>query len=99
MSPNLSTPPPPRHLIAILMSTSGRFVVCRGCHLRFSFSSGAHFDLIAKQFESDLSAFESLSNDTALSPNTATPYDSNSDTLIRFEFDHNATPMWVFDIS
>src|SRR3984885_9738861 len=99
MSPSISTPPPPRPLIAILVSTSGRFVVCRGCHLRFAFPSGAHFDLIAKQFESHLCGFESLSNDAALSPNTATPYDSNSDTLNRFDFDHNATPMWVFDIS
>ena len=98
MSPSISTPPPPPHLIAILMSTSGRFVVCRGCHLRFAFPSGAHFDLIAKQFESHLCAFECLSND-APSPNTVTPYDSNSDTLNRFDFDHNATPMWVFDIS
>jgi PAS domain S-box-containing protein len=81
------------------MSASGRFVVCRGCHLRFAFPSGAHFDLIAKQFESYLCSLECLSNDDALSPNTATPYDSNSDTLKRFDFHHNATPMWVFDIS
>jgi PAS domain S-box-containing protein len=99
MSPNISTSPPPPHLIAILMSTSGRFVVCRGCHLRFAFPFGAHFDLIAKQFESHLCGFQCPSNDGALSPNTATPYDSNSDTLNRFDFDHNATPMWVFDIS
>ncbi|HXO34741.1 MAG TPA: PAS domain S-box protein [Candidatus Acidoferrales bacterium] len=99
MSPNISTSPPPPHLIAILMSTSGRFVVCRGCHLRFAFPSGAHFDLIAKQFESHLCAFQCPSNDDALSPNTATPYDSNSDTLNRFDFDHNAAPMWVFDIN
>jgi PAS domain S-box-containing protein len=99
MSPNISTSPPPPHLIAILMSTSGRFVVCRGCHLRFAFPSGAHFDQIAKQFESHLCRFQCLSNDDALSPNTATPHDSNSDILNRFDFDHNATPMWVFDIS
>jgi PAS domain S-box-containing protein len=99
MSSNISTSPPPPHLIAILMSTSGRFVVCRGCHLKFAFPSGAHFDLIAKQFESHLCRFQGLSNDDALSPNPATPYDSNSDTLNRFDFDRNATPMWVFDIS
>src|ERR1700675_4216026 len=68
MSPNISTSPP--HLIAFLMSASGRFVVCRGCHLRFAFPFGAHFDLIAKQFESHLCGFQCLSNDDALSPNT-----------------------------
>jgi PAS domain S-box-containing protein len=81
------------------MSTSGRFVVCRGCHLRFAFPAGAHFDLIAKQFESHLCGFQCLSNDDALSPNTATPYDPNSEALNRFDFDHSAIPMWVFDIS
>ncbi|HVR21962.1 MAG TPA: PAS domain S-box protein [Candidatus Polarisedimenticolia bacterium] len=99
MAAKISTSPPPPHLIAILMSTSGRFVVCRGCHLRFAFPAEAHFDLIAKQFESHLCDFQCLSNDGALSPDTATPYDLNSETLNRFDFDHNATPMWVFDIS
>ena len=99
MAANASTSLAPPHLIAILMSTSGRFVVCRGCHLRFAFPSGAHFDLIAKQFESHSCSFQCLSNHDARSPNTATPCDSNSDTLNRFDFDHNATPMWVFDIS
>jgi hypothetical protein len=28
----------------------------------------------------------------------ATPYDPNSDALNRFDFDHNPTPMWVFDV-
>ena len=96
MSPNISTSPP--HLIAILMSASGRFVVCRGCHLRFAFPFGAHFDLIAKQFESHLCGFQSLSNDDALSPNTPHLNDPNSDALNRFDFDHNATPMGVFDV-
>jgi hypothetical protein len=80
------------------MSTSGRFVVCRERHLRFAFPAGAHFDLIAKQFESHLCGFQCLSNDDALSLNTATPYDPNSEALNRFDFDHSATPMWVFDI-
>jgi PAS domain S-box-containing protein len=92
----ISTSPP--HLIAILMSAAGRFLVCRRCHLRFDFPSGAHFDIIAKQFEPTLCGSQCLSNDLALSANTARPYDPNSDALNRFDFDHNATPMWVFDI-
>lgn len=95
MSTNICTSPP--HLIAILMSAAGRFLVCRGCHLRFDFPSGAHFDVIAKQFEPTLCGSQRLSNDLDLSANTATPYDLNS-ALNRFDFDHDATPMWVFDI-
>ena len=50
MSDNTSTSP--AHLIAILMSASGRFLVCRKCGLRFEFPEGAVYDTIAKQFES-----------------------------------------------
>jgi PAS domain S-box-containing protein len=96
MSANICTSPP--HFIAILMSASGRFLVCRECHSRFAFPFGAHYDIIAKQFESYLCASQCLSNDAALSRYTAKPDDPNSDALNRFDFDHNATPMWVFDI-
>jgi hypothetical protein len=36
-----STLTPPRHHIAILMASSGRFLVCRECHLSLEFPSGA----------------------------------------------------------
>jgi PAS domain S-box-containing protein len=89
---------PPPHLIAILMSASGRFLVCRECHLRVGFPAGAHYDIIAKQFESHLCGSQCLSNGAVLFGHTAKPNDPNSDALNRFDFDHNATPMWVFDI-
>ena len=40
------------HSIAVLMSGSGRFVVCIDCHLSLSFPAGARYDTIAKPFES-----------------------------------------------
>ena len=52
MAASSSTLTPPRHHIAILMAASGRFLVCRECHLSLEFPSGAHYDTIAKQFES-----------------------------------------------
>jgi hypothetical protein len=43
---------PPSHRLGILMSGAGRFVSCIDCHLSLSFPAGAHYDTIAKQFES-----------------------------------------------
>ena len=45
-----STPAP--HRIGILMSAEGRFLECMNCRLRAKFPAGAHYDTIAKQFES-----------------------------------------------
>jgi hypothetical protein len=42
----------PSHRIAILMSVEGRFLECRNCLLRVKFPAGAHYEVIAKQFES-----------------------------------------------
>jgi len=39
MSANNSTLTPPRHFVSILMSSAGRFVVCRVCHLSLEFPS------------------------------------------------------------
>jgi hypothetical protein len=50
MSASSSTPSP--HRIAILMSPVGRFLQCRDCQLSFTFSDGAQFSPIAKQFGS-----------------------------------------------
>jgi len=80
------------------MSASGRFLVCRECHLRVGFPSEAHYAIIAKQFESHLCRSQCLPNGAAVSENTAKPYDPTSDSLNHFNFDHNVTPMWVFDI-
>jgi hypothetical protein len=40
------------HRIAILMSSEGRFLECRNCLRRVRFLAGAHYEVIAKQFES-----------------------------------------------
>ena len=42
----------PSHRIAILMSAEGRFLECLNCLLRVPFTSGAHYEVIAKQFDS-----------------------------------------------
>jgi hypothetical protein len=44
--------PFPLHRIAILMSVEGRFLECQNCFLRIEFAAGAHYEVIAKQFES-----------------------------------------------
>ena len=97
MSAKISTSP--SHLIAILMSALGRFVVCRECHLSFEFLSGTHYDTIAKRFESHLCADPRPSKDDPFSTKITAPYALTSEALNRFDFDHNATPMWVFDVS
>ena len=50
-SPNSSA-----HRVGILMSQTGRFLECIKCRLSFAFPAGAHYDTIAKQFESHLCA-------------------------------------------
>ena len=52
--PASSAPPSPAHRIAILMAPDGRFLQCRDCNLSFQFPDGAHFDTVARQFESHL---------------------------------------------
>ena len=42
----------PSHPIGIRMSPTGRFVVCIDCRLSVEFPAGAHYDIIARQFES-----------------------------------------------
>ena len=48
------TPPSPSHRIGILMSAAGRFVSCIDCHLSVEFPAGAHYEIIARQFETHL---------------------------------------------
>jgi hypothetical protein len=50
--PASSSPPPPTHRIAVLMSPDGRFLLCRDCSLSIQFPDGARFDAVARQFES-----------------------------------------------
>ena len=93
-----STPSFP-HPIGILMSEAGRFVVCIDCHSSVEFPAGAHYDIIARQFDSHLCGSPYLSQDNAISTNLSNADDPASETVNCFYFDHNATPMWVFDIS
>ena len=43
--------PRSEHRIGILMSQTGRYVECIACRLSFAFPPGAHYEIIAKQFE------------------------------------------------
>jgi PAS domain S-box-containing protein len=87
------------HPIGILMSAAGRFVVCIDCHFSVAFPAGAHYDIIARQFESHVCGCPQPLKDDALSRETITADAATSEALNRCDFDHNATPMWVFDIS
>ena len=88
------------HIIAILMSASGRFLTCRHCGLRFDFPAGEHYESIVKQFEShSCSSPRPPQQDDALSTKTVDANASTSETLNRVDFDHNAAPMWVFNAS
>ncbi|MFZ0897932.1 MAG: PAS domain S-box protein [Candidatus Sulfotelmatobacter sp.] len=99
MSASRVTLTPPHHQIAILMSGAGRFVTCRDCHVRIEFPTGAHYDTIVKQFESHLCGSPRPSSDDALSAKTVKACAPTPEALNRFDFDHNVTPMWVFDIN
>jgi hypothetical protein len=46
-----SVPSPSSHRIGILMSPSGRFLVCRDCKSSVQFPDGAQYGAIASQFE------------------------------------------------
>jgi PAS domain S-box-containing protein len=84
--------------IGIRMCGAGRFVACIDCRLSVEFPAGAHYDAIARQFESHSCGFPRLLKDHAPIAKTKT-YDPTSEALNRFDFDQNATPMWVFDVS
>jgi PAS domain S-box-containing protein len=83
--------------IGIRMCAAGRFVACINCRLSVEFPAGAHYDTIVRQFESHSCGFPRLSKDDASIAKIKT-YDPTSEALNRFDFDQNATPMWVFDI-
>jgi PAS domain S-box-containing protein len=83
------------HRIGILMCDEGRFVSCIDCHLCLGFPTGADYDTIAKQFESGRCCGPALPKDGAFSGTTGNPSEASN----RFDFDHNANPMWVFDNS
>ena len=80
------------------MSGAGRFVACIDCRLSVDFPAGAHYDTIARQFESHSCGCLSPANDADLSAKTAKGHAPALEALNRFDFDHNATPMWVFDM-
>jgi PAS domain S-box-containing protein len=80
------------------MSASGRFVVCRKCHLSFEFLSGANYEQITSSNHTCV-LIHGFSKDETRSARTITADAPTSEGLNRFGFDHNATPMWVFDIS
>src|ERR1017187_10461965 len=79
------------HPIGILMSAAGRFVVCIDCHLSVEFPAGAHYDVIARQFESHLCDSQRPLNDDALSGKTITAA-ATSEVLKRFDFDRMRLP-------
>lgn len=96
MSASVGAQTSPR--IGIRMCEAGRFVACIDCRLSVEFPAGAHYDTIAKQFESHSCGSPSLSKDDSALAKTKT----DAPTLEGFnclDFDQNATPMWVFDIN
>ena len=74
-------------------------MLCRKYHLSFEFPSGVHYERITEQFESHVRVNRRLSKDDACAARPITADAPTSVGLNRFDFDHNATPMWVFDIS
>jgi len=84
--------------IGIRMCDAGRFVVCMGCRLSVEFPAGAHYDTIARRSEFHSCGSQSLSKDDAPLAKTKN-HVLAPEALNRFDFDQNATPMWVFDIS
>jgi PAS domain S-box-containing protein len=84
--------------IGIRMCAAGRFVACLDCLLSVEFPAGGHYDMIAKRFELHSCGSPSLPNDD--DPLTTTePSALTSEILNRFDFDHSATPMWMFNTS
>jgi PAS domain len=84
--------------IGIRLCDAGRFVACIDCRLSVEFPAGAHYDTIARQFESHSCGSPSLSKGDAPLAKTEN-HVLTPETLNRVDFDQNATPMWVFDIS
>jgi PAS domain S-box-containing protein len=85
------------HPIGILMSPTGRFVVCIECHLSVEFPAGAHYDIIARRFESHSCRSPRPLKDDVLSGRAITAHARTSEASNRFDFDSNSNPMWVFD--
>ena|ERR1700688_676960 len=81
------------HPIGILMSPTGRFVVCIDCRLSVEFPAGAHYDIIARQFESHSCGSPRRLEDHALSGKTITADARTSEALDRCDLYHNATPV------
>jgi PAS domain S-box-containing protein len=81
--------------IGIRMCAAGRFVACLDCLLSIEFPVGAHYDTIAKRFDSHSCGSQILSKDAPLT--TAEPCALTSEISKHFDFDHSATPMWVFN--
>ena len=86
------------HRFGILMSDAGRFLSCIDCHLSFIFPARMDYARTAKQFESQPCSGPVLPKE-ALCAGTAKGCAPNSEALNCFDFDHNTTPMWVFDNS
>jgi hypothetical protein len=84
--------------IGILMSDQGRFVSCIDCHLSLRFPDRTDYATIAKQLQSKACTGPILSR-VALSAGTVKECTPTSEASNRFDFDHNTTPMWVFDNS
>jgi hypothetical protein len=40
------------HQVGLFLSATGRFLVCKNCHLSFEFPSGANFEITSRQFDS-----------------------------------------------
>jgi hypothetical protein len=79
------------HLIAISLSAAGRFLVCRECDLRLEFPSGAHYDILAKEFDSRECGCPSPSKDAALSTRIITDEDSTTAAPHRLDVDDSST--------
>ena len=84
--------------IGIRMCAAGRFVACIDCLLSVDFPVGAHYETIARQFESHSCDSRSLSKDYDPPANT-NACALTSEIVNRFDFDHGTNPMWVFDLS
>ena len=97
MSASISVQSPPR--IGIRMCAAGRFVACLDCLLSVEFPAGAHYDTIAKRFESHSCGSPGPLKDVALCGKTILGDAATSEALNRSDFDHDTTPMRVFDSS
>jgi hypothetical protein len=85
------------HRIGILMSDAGRFVSCIDCHMSFSFPDGMDYAKSAKQFEEGRCTGPVLPKEDAVIAGAIKACVPTLETLNHFDFDRNATPMWVFD--